>query len=350
MQTQNRELILLVDDDPGNLKRAQTILGEEFRISATTSGKMALSLLSKVTPDLILLDVNMPEMNGFETLTKIRELENGAAIPVVFLTGDNDAETETKCFEAGAMDFVGKPFVSQVLVSRVKRILENKQYQNHLEDMVASQVAQITRMQDEVITGIANLIESRDNSTGLHVKNTQNYVRILTRALRERGLYADILDYNYELNTVKASVLHDIGKIKTPDAILLKPGRLTDEEFAVMKKHTVDGCEIIDGIIGTVEHEEYVDIARKIARHHHERWDGTGYPDGLAGEEIPLCARIMALADVFDALYQERCYKKAIRPASKVFEIIKENSGSQFDPNLTEIFCELQQEITDISE
>ena len=150
MQTSNKELILLVDDDPGNLKRAQTILGEEFRISATTSGKMALSLLSKVTPDLILLDVNMPEMNGFETLKKIRELENGSMIPVVFLTGDNDAETETKCFEAGAMDFVGKPFVSQVLVSRVKRILENRQYQNHLEEMVASQVAEMTRMQDEV--------------------------------------------------------------------------------------------------------------------------------------------------------------------------------------------------------
>ena len=167
MQTSNKELILLVDDDPGNLKRAQTILGEEFRISATTSGKMALSLLSKVTPDLILLDVNMPEMNGFETLKKIRELENGSMIPVVFLTGDNDAETETKCFEAGAMDFVGKPFVSQVLVSRVKRILENRQYQNHLEEMVASQVAEMTRMQDEVITGIANLIESRDGSLSL---------------------------------------------------------------------------------------------------------------------------------------------------------------------------------------
>ena len=350
MQTSNKELILLVDDDPGNLKRAQTILGEEFRISATTSGKMALSLLSKVTPDLILLDVNMPEMNGFETLKKIRELENGSMIPVVFLTGDNDAETETKCFEAGAMDFVGKPFVSQVLVSRVKRILENRQYQNHLEEMVASQVAEMTRMQDEVITGIANLIESRDGSTGLHVKNTQNYVQILTKAVREKGMYPDILDHNYELNTVKASVLHDIGKIKTPDAILLKPGRLTDEEFEVMKQHTVAGCEIIDRIIGKVEHEEYVDIARKIARYHHERWDGTGYPDGLSGEEIPLCARIMALADVFDALYQDRCYKKAIRPASKVFEIIKENSGSQFDPNLTEIFLELQREITDISE
>ena len=174
--------------------------------------------------------------------------------------------------------------------------------------------------------------------------------QILTKALREKGMYPDILDHNYELNTVKASVLHDIGKIKTPDAILLKPGRLTDEEFEVMKQHTVAGCEIIDRIIGNVEHEEYVDIARKIARYHHERWDGTGYPDGLSGEEIPLCARIMALADVFDALYQDRCYKKAIRPASKVFEIIKENSGSQFDPNLTEIFLELQREITDISE
>ena len=149
---------------------------------------------------------------------------------------------------------------------------------------------------------------------------------------------------------IVASIFHDIGKIKTPDAILLKPGRLTDEEFEVMKQHTVAGCEIIDRIIGNVEHEEYVDIARKIARYHHERWDGTGYPDGLSGEEIPLCARIMALADVFDALYQDRCYKKAIRPASKVFEIIKENSGSQFDPNLTEIFLELQREITDISE
>ena len=137
MQTSNKELILLVDDDPGNLKRAQTILGEEFRISATTSGKMALSLLSKVTPDLILLDVNMPEMNGFETLKKIRELENGSMIPVVFLTGDNDAETETKCFEAGAMDFVGKPFVSQVLVSRVKRILENRQ-PLHIDVLVIS--------------------------------------------------------------------------------------------------------------------------------------------------------------------------------------------------------------------
>ena len=291
----NEELILLVDDDPGNLKHAQTILGEEFRISATTSGKMAVSLLDRIIPDLILLDVNMPEMDGFQTLAAIREKEGGENIPVVFLTADSDASTETRCFEAGAMDFVAKPFVPQVLVSRVRRILDNRKYQEHLEDMVSTQVDTITQMQDAVIMGIANLIESRDDSTGLHVKNTQKYVRILTKELRARKMYADILDYDYEVNTIKASVLHDIGKIKIPDAILQKPARLTEEEYEIMKKHAIYGDEIVEKIIGNVEHEKYVDIARKIARHHHERWDGTGYPDGLAGEDIPLCARIMSI-------------------------------------------------------
>ena len=206
------------------------------------------------------------------------------------------------------MDFVAKPFVPQVLVSRVRRILDNRKYQEHLEDMVSTQVDTITQMQDAVIMGIANLIESRDDSTGLHVKNTQKYVRILTKELRARKMYADILDYDYEVNTIKASVLHDIGKIKIPDAILQKPARLTEEEYEIMKKHAIYGDEIVEKIIGNVEHEKYVDIARKIARHHHERWDGTGYPDGLAGEDIPLCARIMSIADVFDALYQKRCY------------------------------------------
>ena len=341
----NEELILLVDDDPGNLKHAQTILGEEFRISATTSGKMAVSLLDRIIPDLILLDVNMPEMDGFQTLAAIREKEGGENIPVVFLTADSDASTETRCFEAGAMDFVAKPFVPQVLVSRVRRILENRKYQEHLEDMVSTQVDTITQMQDAVTMGIANLIESRDDSTGLHVKNTQKYVRILTKELRARKMYADILDYDYEVNTIKASVLHDIGKIKIPDAILQKPARLTEEEYEIMKKHAIYGDEIVEKIIGNVEHEKYVDIARKIARYHHERWDGTGYPDGLAGEDIPLCARIMSIADVFDALYQKRCYKPAIRPAIKVFMIMQENAGTQLDPNLVRVFLDIRERI-----
>lgn len=346
----DKELILLVDDDIGNLKRAQNILGSEYRISATTSGKMALSVLSKVTPQLVLLDVNMPEMDGFETFEAIKALDGGSSIPVVFLTGDGDADTETRCFEAGATDFVAKPFVPQVLISRVKRILENKHYQNNLEEMVSSQVDTITRIQNEVITGIANLIESRDGSTGLHVKNTQNYVRILTKELRRRGMYPDILDKEYENNTIKASVLHDIGKIKIPDAILLKPGRLDDDEFTIMKTHAALGGEIIDKIIANVEDEKYIEIARQIARSHHERWDGNGYPDRIAGEDIPLCARIMAIADVFDALYQERCYKPPIRPISKVLGILEENSGTQFDPNLLEVFLELKDEIEEVSE
>lgn len=346
----NKELILLVDDDISNLKRAQKILGGEYRISATSSGKMALSVLSKVTPQLILLDVNMPEMDGFETFEAIKAFEGGSSIPVVFLTGDSDAETETKCFEAGATDFIAKPFVPQVLISRVKRILENKHYQDDLEEMVSSQVETITRIQNEVITGIANLIESRDGSTGLHVKNTQNYVRVLTKELRKRGMYPDILDQEYETNTIKASVLHDIGKIKIPDAILQKPGRLDDEEFVIMKTHAALGGEIIEKIISNVEDEKYVEIAGQIARSHHERWDGKGYPDGMAGEDIPLCARIMAVADVFDALYQERCYKPPIRPISKVFDILEENSGTQFDPNIMKVFLELKKEIEEISE
>ena len=343
MQTSNKELILLVDDDPGNLKRAQTILGEEFRISATTSGKMALSLLSKVTPDLILLDVNMPEMNGFETLKKIRELENGSMIPVVFLTGDNDAETETKCFEAGAMDFVGKPFVSQVLVSRVKRILENRQYQNHLEEMVASQVAEMTRMQDEVITGIANLIESRDGSTGLHVKNTQNYVQILTKALREKGMYPDILDHNYELNTVKASVLHDIGKIGISDRILNKAGKLTEEEFEVIKRHPIIGASILKNL-ALHQDEPIVKVAYEICRWHHERYDGGGYPDGLKGEQIPISAQIVSLADVYDALVSDRIYKKAYSHKEAVRMILAGECGA-FNPLLLECLEEIQGKI-----
>lgn len=343
-----KELILLVDDDVSNLRRAQKILGEDYRISATSSGKMALSVLEKVTPQLILLDVNMPEMDGFETLAAIRQRKGGESIPVVFLTGDNDAATETRCFDAGATDFIAKPFVSQVLISRVKRILENKHYQDHLEEMVSAQVETITRIQEEVITGIANLIESRDGSTGIHVKNTQNCVRLLTQELRRRGMYADILNQEYETNTIKASVLHDIGKIKIADAILLKPGKLDEDEFEIMKTHSALGSEIVMNIIGNVENEDYVEIARQIARHHHERWDGNGYPDHLAGEEIPLCARIMAVADVFDALYQERCYKPPIRPISKVFKIMEENSGTQFDPELIKVFLSLEKEIAQI--
>lgn len=342
---EEKQLILIVDDDHKNLKYAQMILGKEYRIATVDSGERTLAYLEKETPDLILLDIRMPGMDGFETLERIREMDQDGEIPVIFLTADADAVTEVKCLSAGAADFVGKPFVPQVLLKRVQKTLEIEMYRKHLENLVTQKVNEITRIQEKVISGIANLIESRDGYTGTHVKNTKNYVTLLTEELRRRGLYVDTLTDEYAQNTIRAAVLHDVGKIKIPDIILTKPGRLTPEEYEQIKLHASVGDELITEIIGDVEDTEYVKIAQDIARSHHERWDGTGYPDGISGEEIPLCARIMALADVFDALASERCYKDAVRPVGRVFDIIEENAGTQFDPELAKIFLELAPQI-----
>ncbi len=340
-----KKLILIVDDDPVNLKLAQMILEKEYEIVTITSGARAITFLQRKVPDIILLDIKMPKMDGFEVMGRIRGMESCSMVPVIFLTSDSDAETETRCFSEGAVDFISKPFVPQVLLKRLERTLEIEMGRKHLEALVSAKVEELTRLQEKVIVGIANLIESRDGDTGAHVKKTQSYVSILTRALQNRGIYPEVLDDEYADFTINAAVLHDIGKIKVPDAILLKPGRLTQEEFETIKMHTVDGDDIIANIIGDVEDKEYVKIAREIARHHHERWDGKGYPDGLGGEDIPLCSRIMSLADVFDALASERCYKHPVRPVDKVFNIIKEGAGTQFDPLLTGIFLELREQI-----
>lgn len=347
---EKQHLILVIDDDLINLKRAQGILGGSYRIASAKTGMQALSYLEKNTPRLILLDINMPGMDGFEIFRRIRAMkdERKKRIPVIFLTVDTDAETETKCFEAGAADFVGKPFVAKVLISRVRRALEMELYHLHLEEMVQEQAKTITRIQDDIITGLANIIECRDGSTGMHVKKTQKYVELLTHETRRRGLFPEILTPEYETNTIKAAVLHDVGKIKISDAILQKPVRLDEKEYAQMKRHSIYGGEIVEQIIADVEDPVYIKIAKEIARFHHERYDGAGYPDGLSGTDIPLCARIMALADVYDALASERCYKKPIRPLSKVFDIIREGAGTQFDPVLTEVFLSLRPEIEQV--
>ncbi len=344
-----KEIILVVDDDSANLMLAQKILGKEFRIAAATSGVAALKYLERNKPDLILLDINMPEVDGFEVLEKLRRRKEYKAIPVIFLTADKSTETETKCFQAGAQDFVGKPFVPDILISRVRRILELERYHNRLEELVREQselllqrTERISQIQDHVIVGMANLIESRDGSTGKHVKNTQHYVQLIVDELHNRGLFDEILTDEYMQNACKAAPLHDIGKIKIPDHILQKPGKLTEEEFDFMKKHTTYSGEIINDIIGDVEDEQYVKIAGDIAMYHHERWDGKGYPTGISGDEIPLCARIMSVADVFDALCEERCYKPAIRPLEKVFGILQEGKGTQFDPTIVQVFCEME--------
>lgn len=352
-----KNVILVVDDDKTNLALAQKILGTQYRIAASTSGQAALKYLETHRPDLILLDINMPEMNGFEVMECLRSDLHTETIPVIFLTADNLAETEIKCFQMGAMDFVTKPFVPDILLSRVSKTIELDQYRHNLENMVNEQAQKITegtqrlgRIQNSVIIGMANLIESRDGSTGKHVKNTQNYVRMIANELFSRGLFTEELTPDYIEDLCKAAPLHDVGKIMIPDAILQKPGKLTTEEFETMKQHTTHSRKIIQTIIGDIEDEHYVRMVEDIALYHHERWDGTGYPTGLTQSSIPLSARIMAVADVFDALYEERCYKPPVRPIERIMQIMSEGRGTQFDPVILDVFIEMLPQLKEILE
>ncbi len=350
-----KNVILVVDDDKANLSLAQRILGSQYRIAASNSGKASLKYLERHRPDLILLDINMPEMNGFEVMEKLRSDAHLKTIPVIFLTADATAETEIKCFRMGAMDFVTKPFVPDILLSRVSKTIELDQYRHKLEDMVDIQAQKImessmrlNRIQDSVVVGMANLIESRDGSTGKHVKNTQNYVRMIATELLSRGLFTEELIPAYIEELCKAAPLHDVGKIKIPDAILQKPGRLTPEEFETMKLHTTHSRQIIQTIIGDIEDEHYVRLVEDIALYHHERWDGRGYPTGLTESDIPLSARIMAVADVFDALYEERCYKPPVRPIERIMQIMSEGRGTQFDPVILDVFMDMLPQLKEV--
>ena len=349
------EVVLVVDDDTANLMLAKKILGGDYRIAAANSGEAAIRYLENNRPDLILADINMPDMDGFEMVAQIKQNPQWRSIPVIFLTADKSEETEIRCFNAGAVDFVGKPFLPDILTSRVNRTLELERYRNDLEKMVEEQAQQLTGalrrisdIQEHVIMGMATLIESRDGSTGKHVKNTRMYVQMIAEELKNKGLFPDIINKDYIEKLCKAAPLHDVGKIQVPDSILQKPGKLTPEEYDQIKSHTVCSAAILDDIIGDVEEEGYVRMVKDVAMCHHERWDGKGYPNGLSGEEIPLCARIMAIADVFDALYEERCYKPAIRPIERIYDIFEEGKGTQFDPVITEVFLGMDEQLRDM--
>ena len=304
------QIVLVIDDDVTSLKRATGIMEKEYRVAAATSGEMAFKYLERNRPSLILLDLNMPDMDGFQVMEKLKADPEYEKIPVIFLAAVQTPENEAQCLEAGAVDFVNKPFIPQVLISRVKRAMELSGYREQLESMVKDQAKQITAqneqirdIQDAVIIGMANLIEERDNSTGHHVKNAQAYVKMLSDAVYERGLYPNIMTEKYRDDLIKASPLHDVGN-----------------------------------------------MARDVALSHHERWDGNGYPEGLAGEEIPLGARIMAIADVFDALSADRVYHRGIKSIDKVLSILEDSSGTQFDPALVEVFVSLKDKISEYIE
>ncbi|MBE5905760.1 MAG: response regulator [Lachnospiraceae bacterium] len=341
---ENKKRILVVDDERTNLVRAKMLLQEEFVPILVSGGQQCLDYLAGHRPDLILLDIMMPEMNGWEVMRRIQENEEWKHIPVIFLTADSKPETEAACFEAGAVDFSVKPIQPVGIMPRIHRTIELDEYRYNLEKLVAKQERRINEMKYEFIVSMSNLVDNRDITTGEHIKRTANVAWRIGRELLRRGEFSDVLDMNYVETIRLAAPMHDIGKIKISDTILMKPGKLTEAEFEKMKEHTVFGKEVILDTLGNLDDQHLVKIACEIAAYHHEKYNGTGYPEGLKGEEIPLCARIMAVADVYDALKEKRCYKAAF-PLEEVYEIMQEDAGSHFDPKVLEAFMSIREEI-----
>lgn len=337
--------ILVVDDNIMNLIVAESILQEKgYEILRAESGEECLKILQSEKTDLILLDVKMPGMSGFELMEILKKSENTRKIPVIFLTGDRSEETEEKCFKVGAVDYIGKPFVPAVMLQRIRRTIELEDYRKSLEAMVELQLQRITQLQSDIIITMANLIESRDGTTGEHVRRTSRYVEFFINKLIEKGIYVQELDSEFVGYINKATPLHDIGKITVSDIILQKPGRFTEEEYDIMKTHAQAGRQLIQENISKMIDSKFVDVASDIAAYHHEKWNGKGYPEGLKGEEIPLCARIVAVADVFDALVAKRQYKEGMT-AQEAIAIMEKDRGESFEPVLLDAFIDSLPEI-----
>lgn len=342
--------ILVVDDTEANVEILVDALGDMYDVSVAMDGKWALNSVKEEKPDLILLDIMMPGMDGYEVCSRLKESADTSNIPIIFLTALTELTSKTKGFELGAVDYVTKPFEVLEVQARVKthlslvlasRALER---QNEiLEKKVKERTKELAMTQDVTIHSMASLAETRDNETGGHILRTQQYVKLLADHLKKHPYFSEVLDSSTIELLFKSAPLHDIGKVGVPDAILLKPGKLTDEEFEEMKKHTIYGRDAIEkaiNLLGQESNISFLQTAIKIAYNHHERWDGKGYPNGLAETDIPFQGRLMAIADVYDALICKRVYKPAFSH-QKAATIIEEGRGTQFDPDAVDAFLEL---------
>lgn len=326
------ELILVVDDDNMNLMIAQHMLKDVYHVHGVKSGTEALDFLESNTPNLILLDLHMPDMNGFEVLERIKSNPNTEDIPVIFLTADDDRQAEVKGFQMGALDFITKPFVAEIVHQRVNRLLELDHLQKHLQQEVTKQTAtaeerrkKMEQMSFQTVQTLANAIDAKDKYTNGHSSRVSQYSAQLAKELGWGEERVESLRY--------ASLLHDIGKIGVPDSVLNKPGRLTDVEFDVIKSHTSMGADILKTITT-------IPSAEEVARHHHERFDGNGYPDKLAGEDIPIEARVVCVADSYDAMSSKRIYRNTLSREVIRNELIN-GRGTQFDPDILDVFLKM---------
>lgn len=327
--------VFVVDDSDVYLTLVEDILEDRYIVITVPSAAKMFGLLEKITPDLILLDIEMPEMNGFEAIQRLKSSFLYSSIPVIFLTGNRDMETEARGLELGAVDFITKPFSAPVLLNRIKTRLG-------IDEITRERTARLRKLQNGIVSVLAEMVESRDKESKGHLERTEKYIKILVNAMKDRGVYSEELNkWDIEI-ALLAARLHDIGKIIIPDNILNKHDKLSTEEYETMKSHAPAGERIIDRMAELTGDELFLNNAKLFAGYHHERWDGKGYPHGLTGKNIPLQGRIMAIADVYDALVSERPYKKAYTHDEAV-AIIMENAGTQYDPKIAEVFFEVNE-------
>jgi putative two-component system response regulator len=353
----SRATVLVVDDTPDNLALMSGLLKDRYRVKVANNGEKAIAVARAQPPDLILLDIMMPGLSGWEVCEVLKADAATRHVPIIFLTAMSATEDEKRGLEMGAADFIAKPVNPPIVLARVETQLTIKAAADflrdknaYLEEEVSRRTLEVATIQNVTIQAMASLAETRDSDTGNHIRRTQNYVLALSRRLQSHPRFAEVLSGAYVDTLFKSAPLHDIGKVGIPDRILLKPGRFTPEEMEIMKTHTTLGRDAIqaaeDQLGVTVE---FLECAKEIAWCHQEKWDGSGYPRGLSGDDIPVSARLMALADVYDALISRRIYKAGM-PHEKAVTIITEGSGAHFDPDIVAAFLDLQEEFRAIAE
>ena len=358
MTTIERPTVLVVDDSPDNLSLISGLLKDLYKLKVANNGEKAIKIAqAENKPDLILLDVMMPGISGYEVCETLKADPSTKDIPIIFLTAMTGADDEKKGLEIGGADYITKPISPPIVLARVKTQLQNKaasdflRDQNHyLENEVSERTKEVMAIQDVTILSMASLAETRDNDTGNHIRRTQYYVKALAEALKDHPRFCDYLTENTIKMLFKSAPLHDIGKVGIPDRILLKPGKLDEDEFEIMKTHTTLGRDALanaEKSLGT--DVEFLMMAKEIAYAHQEKWDGSGYPEGIGGDDIPISARLMAVADVYDALICRRIYKEGM-PHEKACQIIHEGSGTHFDPDITEAFMKINEQFKEIAQ
>lgn len=344
--------IFVVEDDPDVLTLLDKLLVKYgCTVFPFTSGAEALESVRKEKPDLILLDIVMPEMDGYEVCERLKQTSDLKDIPVIFLSGMNSMEDKIKGFQVGGVDYITKPYQPEEVQARVNTHLSLSALRNKLayQELVEKKVREVSEAQQATIFALAKLAEQRDDDTGAHLERVRDYCELLAQQLARVSPYADHISDVFIDCLQHASPLHDIGKVAIPDSILLKPGKLTPEEFEIMKSHTIIGAENMQTVFNRYADNPFIGMGIEIALYHHERWDGTGYPDGLIGRNIPLSARIMAVADCYDALRSNRCYRKGF-DHEKVKEMLLEENGTHFDPEVIKAFLALEDRFSHIME